>query len=173
MGLEAMTLLYRLASTPATAADARSLLHELQVHQVELDLQLCQMEANERELSEELASYKALFEFAPAGYFLIGIQGDIIEVNRAGAELFGTQADSMRGRTIDALVRTESRPAMLGLLAEMRASSARATCRVTLDDGDNEARESMVVASPVADSETFLLLFVDAMDSGNPAVSSA
>lgn len=51
---QALSLLHRLASDPASAADALKLLHELQVHQVELDLQHEQMEQQLLELSETL-----------------------------------------------------------------------------------------------------------------------
>ena len=43
---DALALLYRLASNPDSAGDALKLLHELQAHQVELDLQHEQLKAN-------------------------------------------------------------------------------------------------------------------------------
>jgi hypothetical protein len=52
---QALSLLHRLASDPASAADALKLLHELQVHQVELDLQHEQMEQQLLELSGALS----------------------------------------------------------------------------------------------------------------------
>jgi hypothetical protein len=66
VSVEALTLLHRLASQPGSASDALKLLHELQVHQVELDLQQAQLEANERELNDELSRYRLLFEQAPS-----------------------------------------------------------------------------------------------------------
>lgn len=53
-GTGALTLLHRLAGDPASAGDALKLLHELQVHQVELDLQHEQMEQQLLELGEAL-----------------------------------------------------------------------------------------------------------------------
>ena len=50
-GVGTLSLLHELASTPARADEALKLLHELQVHQVELDLQHEQMEATRRELT--------------------------------------------------------------------------------------------------------------------------
>ena len=55
LGTEALTLLHGLASTPQTASDALKLLHELQVHQVELDLQHEQAEQECRQLAEDKA----------------------------------------------------------------------------------------------------------------------
>ncbi len=79
IGLEALRLLHRLATSPATAEDALRLLHELQVHQVELDMQLAQVRTNELELAQELALYRALYEQAPAGYFRLAPDGRVIE----------------------------------------------------------------------------------------------
>src|SRR5690606_2737816 len=64
-GANALSLLYTLASSPASADDALKLLHELQVHQVELDLLHEQVDNTQRELAEELARYKAFYESAP------------------------------------------------------------------------------------------------------------
>ena len=74
-GMQALTLLHGLASEPDTASDALKLLHELQVHQVELDLQHEQAEQDRRELTENLANSAALFDLAPFAYLTLEREG--------------------------------------------------------------------------------------------------
>jgi len=128
-GKSALTLLYQLASAPATAADALKLLHELQVHQVELDLQH-EMETTQRELAEDLARFRGLYDFAPSGYFSVGRQGDIIAGNLAGAGMFRAGQDHLHGRRIDEFLAPESRPALLELLKHLREGAPRDACEV-------------------------------------------
>lgn len=104
LGVDALQLLYQRASNPDTAADALRLLHELQTYQVELDLLHEQLEANEQELTEELAHYRALFELAPAAYLNVASDGAIIEANRAAEKLFGESAGSLHGKTLSRLM---------------------------------------------------------------------
>ena len=79
-------------SKPTEAAadgDLRALVHELQVHQIELEMQneeLCRAQAAAQELSNK---YCDLFDFAPIGYFLLAERGQILEVNLAGAAAVG------------------------------------------------------------------------------------
>ena len=108
-GLNALIQLYKLASNSESAADALKLLHELQVHQVELDLQQEQMEISQHEIAEELACYKGLYDFAAVGYFSIGSQGDVIDGNLCGAELLGVGQNKLRGHRIDSFLAPESR----------------------------------------------------------------
>ena len=66
-------------------ADVRTLVHELQVHQIELEMQneeVVRAQAAAEEVSEK---YYGLFDFAPNGYFLWDAKGHILEVNLAGA----------------------------------------------------------------------------------------
>ena len=86
LSVDTLKLLYERASNPESAADASRLLHELQTYQVELDLLYEQVQANEHELSEELAQYRSLYEQAPAAYLILANDGDIID--GAGTFLF-------------------------------------------------------------------------------------
>ena len=56
------------------------LLHELQVHQIELEMQNANLVlANEQEkLAKE--KYKELYDFAPSAYFTLSMDGNIIEL---------------------------------------------------------------------------------------------
>ena len=82
--------LRKLHSKPAEAmtdTDFRALVHELQVHQIELEMQneeLVKAQVNAQEFSEK---YGDLFDFAPIGYYLWDAQGHVLEVNLSGAAL--------------------------------------------------------------------------------------
>lgn len=132
---EALRLLYELASTPGRAGDALKLLHELQVHQVELDLQHEQLEASERELTEDLNQNSRLFEFAPVGYFDVSAQGRINRVNIAGATICREDRAALIGRPIDAFLAAESRPVLKQLLEQVRGRAPAETCEVSTGSG--------------------------------------
>lgn len=157
LGLDALQLLHKLSGDPDTAADAIKLLHELQVHQVELDLQHEEMRGNEQRIIDDCAHYTELYEFAPFGYFLVDFQGEIIKNNRAGAELFGVTQGELTGARIDRFLTAESRFALLGLLKKLGADDATLTCEVTVDGEANRARVLRVVAKAAPDKCSVLL----------------
>lgn len=104
LSVDALKLLYERASNPESAADAVKLLHELQTYQVELDLLYEQLQANEHELSEELAHYRSLYEQAPAAYLIVANDGEIIEGNQAARVLFGDSTADLAGMALSALL---------------------------------------------------------------------
>jgi len=157
----ALNLLHRLASTPASADDALKLLHELQVHQVELDLQHEQIETTRRELAEDLARYRGLYQFAPTGYFNVGSDGDILEGNLAGADLFGVRQGELVGRRIDSFLAPGSRPVLLALLQQVRENDSKAACEVTSGGEAAGSRQWRVVAGIGPGAGSWLIVIVD------------
>ncbi|SDY71403.1 PAS domain S-box protein [Nitrosomonas halophila] len=127
LGKDALSMLYDLARDPAAAGDALKLLHELQVHQVELDLQHEQMEQDRNELVEALARYAELYEFAPVGYFIVDSESKIIEGNRTGARLFGVECAELSGQRIDSFLAPASGQVLRALLERLRIDS-RGSC---------------------------------------------
>ena len=162
-GAKALSLLYSLASSPDSAQDALKLLHELQVHQVELDLQHEQVEISRREMAEDLARYKALFEAAPAGYFNVDSAGEILEGNLAGAELLGLGLGERSGRRLESLLTPASRPVLQEVLQQLREGVAGASCDVQSANGRG-ARTLRVVAGAAPDGASFLLVLVPVSD---------
>jgi PAS domain S-box-containing protein len=69
--------------------DVTRLLHELQVHQVELEMQNRQLLDTQAQLEESLQRYTDLFDFAPVGYLTLSTEGLIEEINITGANLLG------------------------------------------------------------------------------------
>ena len=67
----------------------RDLLHELQVHQIELEMQNDELRRAQVELDASRARYFDLYDLAPVGYCSVGEQGLILQANLAAATLLG------------------------------------------------------------------------------------
>lgn len=158
---DALATLYELASDPNRAGDVLKLLHELQVHQVELDLQFAQLYANEQELANALARYKTFYDSAPVAYLAVAFDGHIMEANLAAARLLGVAPDECDGRRLDSFLTEDSAGALIGLLAKLRASGdgdAGASCEVRPANRDGGARAWQIAANVSPGGEAVLLV---------------
>lgn len=80
--------------------DIQSLLHELQVHQVELTLQNEELRRAQLELETSRDNYSSLYNFAPVGYCTLDRKGIIREANQMCLELFGTEKKQLIGKRL-------------------------------------------------------------------------
>jgi diguanylate cyclase (GGDEF)-like protein/PAS domain S-box-containing protein len=67
------------------------LVHELEVHQIELEMQNAELRRVQEELEASRNKYFELYDFAPVAYFTLDATGLIREVNHAGARLLGIE----------------------------------------------------------------------------------
>jgi PAS domain S-box-containing protein len=163
-GLDALALLHNLAGSAASAGDALKLLHELQVHQVELTLQQEQLEQTRAETAETLDRYIERFEFAPLGYVAVEIDGKIIEANLAGAELFEIDRAELPGMSVEKLVAAESRGALRALLQRLRDGDQDGRCLARLRPERAEQRLLQVVARISSRERCVYMSFTDISD---------
>ena len=166
IGAAALTLLYRLASNPDTAGDALKLLHELQVHQVELDLQHEQLEENRREIEQLAGHYAQLYALAPVAYFTVDRARRIVEGNLAAARMLGAERDDLEGCDIEKLVAPESGPALRALLNQALGGGQRNSCKVQASAG-SRSLEVSAIAAPCG--QRCLLVATVLSDAGKPA----
>lgn len=108
------------------------LTHELQVHQIELDMQNEALQHACAELESALARYTDLYDFAPVGYFTFGARGVILQANLTGARLLGSDRASLLGRRFADFISLDSRAALAGLLARASRGSGREACDIEL-----------------------------------------
>ncbi|MBN1432325.1 MAG: PAS domain S-box protein [Methanomicrobiaceae archaeon] len=83
---------------PDTTEDMQRLIHELQVHQIELEIQNEELIQARAEIEEGLQKYTGLYDFAPVGYFTLDNSGTILNINLTGAALLGRERSLLIGR---------------------------------------------------------------------------
>ena len=74
---------------PIPKKDVLELIHELEVHQVELEMQNEEVRRTQAELEEERKKYFDLYDLAPVGYVTLDRSGFIREINLTASEMLG------------------------------------------------------------------------------------
>ncbi len=125
------------AGNPKSTMDTQRLLHELQVHQVELEMQNSELQGAEDRMEALLEKYTDLYDFAPVGYLSLDELGLILEVNLTGAALLGVGRSSLINRRLPPFVTPASRPIFLAFLKRIFAGNGKQVCEATLlrEDG--------------------------------------
>jgi PAS domain S-box-containing protein len=122
-----------------STTDSQRLLHELQVHQIELEMQNEELRGARGELEVALEKYADLYEFAPVGYFSLGERGLILEANLTGSTLLGVERSRLIGRSLPQFVDPQSRPGFLEFLKRVFAEAGKQACEAGLRKEDGTA----------------------------------
>ena len=114
------------------AEDTQRLVHELQVHQIELELQNEELQAARAELEIGLERYSDLYDFAPVGYVTLDSVGAIQKVNLAGARMLGQERARLVGARFGLIVSSEFHPAFTTFLQKVFATQSKEVCELVL-----------------------------------------
>ncbi len=85
--------------------ETSKLLHELRVHQIELEMQNEELRRAYAELDLSRERYFELFDLAPAGYFTVNEKGLITEANLRAAALLGVPRSELLRKPITQYIR--------------------------------------------------------------------
>lgn len=115
-------------------ADLRRLAHELQVHQLELEMQNEELRRSRAELEEARNGYRTLYDFAPVGYLTVDRIGTILAANLTVAELLGVERNGLVDRRLLDFIDASDRDAFVLFLDNARTSGIRLDIDVKLLD---------------------------------------
>jgi len=113
-------------------ADPVRVLHELEVHQIELEMQNAELQKARDELEVGLEKYTDLYDFAPVGYFSIDESSVILGVNLTGAALLGVERSRLINRPLLRFVAPANQPIVEAFLKRVFARTEKQSCEAAL-----------------------------------------
>lgn len=119
--------------------DQQILLHELQVQRLELEMQNVELKQQNDELQKTRTAaeiiqqnYTRLYDFSPAGYFTIQLDGTICELNFCGASLLGMERSVLIGRNFKLFISKETLPSFNIFFKRIFSSDGKTSCEAAL-----------------------------------------
>lgn len=113
-------------------ADIKKLIHELQVHQIELEMQNEELREAYATAETALKKYTMLYDFAPLGYFTLDSDCNISDLNFTGADLLGEKRYSLVNSNFKLFVAQKSQPVFNDFFRKVYSSNAKESCEVML-----------------------------------------
>jgi two-component system CheB/CheR fusion protein len=140
--------------TPRDEADTLRLLHELEVHQVELELQNEELRASRLEAERAAARFAELHDFAPVGYATLARDGTILAMNFAGASLLGLERSRLIRKRFHDFVSTHEKSSFDDFLerALERRGEGKESCEVLLEGEGRRLVHAVLTATSLAQS---------------------
>ena len=132
---ESLTLRHSTMSSQTTNtsdADTLKVIHELEVHQIELELQNEELTLAKEQAEIATERYAELYDFAPSGYFTLAPDGKIIELNLTGAQMFGKERSNLKNSKFDIFVSEDKKTIFKLFLEKVFKTKSRESCEVTL-----------------------------------------
>ena len=120
------------AVKPDMETDTKKLLHELQVHQIELEMQNEGLRQANETAEAALKKYTMLYDLAPMGYFTLDEDGSICDLNFTGAELLDDKRYSLVNSNFKLFISKESQIVFNDFFKKVYATSAKESCNVKL-----------------------------------------
>ena len=88
--------------------DPLKLIHELQVHQIELEMQNEELIKARDQAEVAMEKYTDLYDFAPSGYLTLSVDGDITDLNFAAATMLGNDRTHLKNTRFGLYIAPES-----------------------------------------------------------------
>lgn len=117
---------------PLSKEGTRKLVHELEVHQIELEMQNEELFQARNEAEAALKKYTNLYDFAPIGYLTLDSNGTIHAVNLSGAALLGAGRSRLIGRQFSLFIPADHRLFFSNFLTKVFSSKEKQSCEMTL-----------------------------------------
>lgn len=111
--------------------DLPKILHELRVHQIELELQNEELIRTQQELATAQKKYFDLYNFAPVGYFTLDRLGVILDLNLIGAEILGREKGRLINKPMLPHLSSEARPIFFHHLDVVFETQTRQSCELS------------------------------------------
>jgi PAS domain S-box-containing protein len=130
----------KLASTrkkkAASSTDAFKLVHELQVHQLELEMQNEELQSAKTAVEESRARFSDLYDFAPIGYMTLDDKGTVVEANLTSARLLSLDREKLLHKPFHSFVFPADHDVFSAHFKRVLSTDPKTTFELRLVKGD-------------------------------------
>ncbi|HEY6168033.1 MAG TPA: PAS domain S-box protein [Verrucomicrobiae bacterium] len=116
--------------------DVQKLVHELQVHQIELEMQADELRRAQLEIEASHSRLSLLYDFAPVGYLTLDNHGYIREMNLTAATLLGAARLELLGRRLSQFVAPESQHTLHMHYGKVFGATEKQSCELRMHRRD-------------------------------------
>jgi PAS domain S-box-containing protein len=141
--------------------DTQRLVHELEVHQIELEMQNAELTQARDKMEAALNGYTDLYDFAPVGYLTLDREGTVRASNLAAAGLLESERSRLLGRRFGLFVAAEDRLRYAEFFGRVFAGEGKVSCEVRLAQEDTSPLVVQIEAAAAASGEECRVAVID------------
>jgi len=146
---------------PAFESDEKKLIHELQVHQIELEMQNEELRQANEVAETALRKYTLLFDLAPMGFFILESDATICELNFTAAEILGEKRFSLENTNLKLFISKDSLPVFNKFISKVFTSKSKEWCEVSISQKNNNLCQVYIDGIVTGEEGRCLLSVVD------------
>lgn len=145
----------------APETDVNRLLHELQVHQIELEMQNEELRLAYQKVEAALKKYTLLYDLAPMGYFTLNYDGSIMDLNFTGANILSDKRFALISKNFKLFLSESSLPVFNHFFDKVFSSESKESCQVMLAYNKQPLRLVYMEGVVIESGQKCLLSVVD------------
>lgn len=117
---------------PDSTEELQRVLHELRVHQIQLEMQNDELRRTQLELETSRTRWMDLYELAPVGYLTLSEAGTIVESNLCAATLLGVARGQLLAQPFTKFIVSADQDAFYLLCQKLQLTDERESCELRL-----------------------------------------
>ena len=147
-----------------TEADQLKLIHELQVHQIELEMQYEELTIAREQAEAAMEKYTDLYDFAPSGYLTLSNEGDITELNFLAAKKLAKDRSHLKNTRFGLYIAPESLQLYNEFFIEIFKSKQKQTCELEIRSNPEKPIFVHIAAQVSQNPDSCLVTMFDITD---------
>jgi signal transduction histidine kinase len=146
---------------PLSEIDTLKLIHELEVHQIELEMQKEELAQTQIIAQETAEKYIQLYDFAPVGYFTLSQKGEIVDLNLKCATMLDRERSLLINRVFSLFVSSETRTIFNDFFDKVMSSLQSECCEVNISKSSDPPFYVQLTGIASEDNSHCLLNMID------------
>jgi PAS domain S-box-containing protein len=156
---ELIEIITSLQSTRNGDEERERLMHDLQVHQIELEMQNQELRETHNKLEETTNLYADLYDFAPVGYISLDDNGIIQEINLTGAMMLGKERSRLISSPFSSFVSPKDLPKFRDHLWKCRQTNEKITTEIGLIIAQKQCIQVQMSSVTIHDTKRGIALY--------------